>query len=114
MIEKTRERIIDILDASNEAMGYLADLSLESFLDDRKTLRACERCLEIVGEAAANIDDEFKKLHPDIPWDKAKGMRNLIIHEYHHVQYDVVHFTVTESLPSLIQSPEILVKELAL
>ena len=40
------------------------------------------RCLEVIGEAAKHIPAVFRKKHPDIPWTKITGMRDILIHDY--------------------------------
>jgi uncharacterized protein with HEPN domain len=98
-----RTRLLDILSACDEALEYVDGYSRETFLADRRTIRACERCLEIVGEAASKLSDSIQNNHPDVPWHRAKGMRNIIIHEYGYVQYDIIYETIAEHIPSLIQ-----------
>jgi len=60
----------------------------------------CRR-LEIIGEAASKLDDEFKDKYSDVPWYKIVGMRNLLIHEYFHVDLDQVWSTIEISIPEL-------------
>ena len=57
-------------------------------------MRAFVRSLEIIGEAAKNIDPGFKAKHPEIPWKLMAGMRDKPIHEYFGVNYMVVWETV--------------------
>ena len=45
-------------------------------------MRAFVRGLEIIGEAAKNIDPGFKAKHPEIPWRLMARMRDKLIHEY--------------------------------
>jgi uncharacterized protein with HEPN domain len=96
-------RLRDMLSASEEALEYLAGYSRATFLAVMRTIRACERCLEIVGEAASRLSDDLQFRHPEIPWHGSKGMRNIIIHEYGAVQYDIIYETVIEHLPNLIK-----------
>jgi len=56
------------------------------------------RLEDIIGEAAANIPEDFQEQHPDIPWYQMKGMRNVLIHEYFGVDKDVLWKTVQEDL----------------
>ena len=70
-------------------------------MKDEKTIDSVIRNLEIIGEAARSIPDDFKVQHPDIPWDEMIGMRNKVIHEYFGVDHEIVWKTVTDDLPTL-------------
>ncbi len=67
------------------------------------------RPLEIIGEAAGQVSEEYCELHMEIPWHKMIGMRNRLIHEYFRVNYGAVWDTVKNDLPELIQLLEKLV-----
>jgi len=43
---------------------------------------AVERAVEIIGEAARNITEYFKQVHPEIPWAGIIGQRNVLAHKY--------------------------------
>lgn len=57
--------------------------------------------LLILGEAATRISDEFKEKHSDIPWPKIIGMRNILVHNYFGIDFDVVWSVVDKDLPEL-------------
>ena len=76
-------------------------MNLESFSNDRKTINAVVRSLEVVGEAAKNIPDGVKKKYPDIPWKKMAGMRDKLSHEYFGIDEGIVWKVATEELPPL-------------
>jgi uncharacterized protein with HEPN domain len=59
------------------------------------------RALEIIGEAARHIPKTARRKYARIPWDKAVGMRDKMIHDYSGVDLEVVWKTVHEDLPSL-------------
>jgi uncharacterized protein with HEPN domain len=59
------------------------------------------RRLEIIGEAAKNIDDNFRDKYPQIPWKKIAGMGDIIAHEYFGVRLDRVWDVVRKDLPDL-------------
>jgi len=56
----------------------------------------------VIGEAARQISEEFKIIHPEIEWRKIIGMRNRIHHEYFSVDYDIVWNVVTKEIPELL------------
>lgn len=56
---------------------------------------------EIIGEAMKNIPAKFRKKYPQIPWQKAIGMRNKLIHEYFGVDFYLIWETTKRDLPKL-------------
>ena len=78
--------------------------------DDHDVVRSGIRAMvagteiEIIGEAARNISDEFRENHSKLPWGKMTGIRNKIIHEYFNINYAIVWDTVKDDLPLLKRS----------
>lgn len=89
-------------------------ISFDKFVEDGKTVRAVIHSIEVIGEAASKISIEFRKEHPDIPWQKIIGMRNRLIHIYFDVDFDVdyniIWQTVKENLPPLIEQLHLMLK----
>jgi uncharacterized protein with HEPN domain len=73
---------------------------------DRVFRAACERFVEVVGEAASNVSDEFQKAHPDIPWRKIVGTRNILAHGYAQIDLDILWDIIEIDLPDLIPKLE--------
>ncbi|MBW2185935.1 MAG: DUF86 domain-containing protein [Deltaproteobacteria bacterium] len=94
-------RIQDIVDALTHIESYIRGMSYEQWLNDRKTVDAVIRNLEIIGEAAKHIPPETMNRYSDIPWGKMRAMRNVLIHEYFGVDVEIIWKTVTEDLPIL-------------
>jgi uncharacterized protein with HEPN domain len=94
--------ILDILNAGQEIEDFVRNFSVETFLEDKKTIFAFLHELIIIGEAANRISLDFLQQHPEIPWSEMKGMRNKLIHEYNDVDFNEVWQTASKDIPKLI------------
>jgi uncharacterized protein with HEPN domain len=86
-----------ILEAIRAIDSYVADMSRETFLEDRKTQQAVIFNLMIIGEAAAKIANEYPEWaaeHAEIPWRAMRGMRNRLAHGYFEINLEIVWETV--------------------
>ena len=84
----------DILDAVHQIRVYIAGMNEDDFAKDRKTQDAVIRNLEIIGEAAGNLPDQFQKMAQEIDWRKIKGLRNILIHEYFGINLPIIRDVV--------------------
>jgi uncharacterized protein with HEPN domain len=57
--------------------------------------------LQIIGEAARCLSDEFRHRHPDKVWSEAAGMRHILVHHYFEINAEQVWKVVQYDLPSL-------------
>ena len=90
-----------ILEAIKSIEDYLNGFDYETFVKDKKTIDAVVRELEIIGEAANDLSDDFKKKHSEIPFREMADMRNVLIHEYFGVNAKIVWDTCKIDLPKL-------------
>ncbi|MDK2954787.1 MAG: hypothetical protein PWQ57_283 [Desulfovibrionales bacterium] len=99
-------------DYSAKAHAFLADAAKQDFLADEKTQFAVFHCIEVIGEAAARLPQSFQNQHPDIPWRKVIGMRNILIHNYFGINAEMVWETVQKDLPQLINFLNLIEKKM--
>ena len=99
-------RLHHILDAAQEAVAFVGNRSREDLDSDRMLNLSLVRLLEIIGEAARGISEEFRQTHPKVAWKQMVGMRDRLIHGYFDVNLDVVWETVRKDLPPLIAQLE--------
>jgi len=93
--------IDDIRDSIEAINKYSASLTKQDFLNSTEKQDAVYRRLEIIGEAANRLPEEFLKQYPKIPWHKIIGMRNVLIHEYDSIDLDLVWETIQKDIPKL-------------
>jgi uncharacterized protein with HEPN domain len=91
----------DILEAVTWIREYTAGLDQHGLAEDRKTLDAVVRNLEIIGEAARNLPDEWKVGASGIEWRKIVALRNLLAHEYFGISIPIVWDIVQNKLGPL-------------
>lgn len=101
MPPEDRIRLLHMIEAATEAISFIADKTRTELENDRKTLFAVIRCVEIIGEAAAKVSEATRSTAPDVPWSAIVGMRNRLVHAYFDVDSEVVWKTVTTELPGL-------------
>ena len=106
----------DYLEHIQQSIGriqrYLQEIDHAGFLVNEEKQDAVIRNLEIIGEAAGNIQrhfPDFTTKHPNFPLKVAYGTRNALAHGYFKVDLDVVWKTVERDLPELeIQVGEVI------
>jgi len=95
-----------ILAAIERIERYTDGLDEAGFLSSELVQDAVIRNLEIIGEAANNIqrvDAQFAQTHSVVPWQVMYAMRNRLSHGYEAVDSEMVWQTVCNDLPHLQQ-----------
>jgi len=94
------ERLLDIKEAIENVQKY-ASRGRDAFRNDELIQTWILHHIQILGEAAARLSDEFQERHPDIPWFKIIGMRNILVHDYFGIDIEAVWSVVENDLPVL-------------
>jgi len=90
-----------ILESIERIGEYIKGITKNQFGNSIKTQDAVIRRIEVIGEAVKNIPDGVKKKHPDVPWKKIAGMRDILIHEYFGVDLELTWKVVKEDIVDL-------------
>lgn len=101
MPRDSRVYLDDVLEGAERVRTYTAGLSLASFREDPRTVDAVVRNLEIIGEAVKNLPDDVRARHPEVAWKRIAGLRDLLIHQYFGIDYEIIWDVVTTKLPVL-------------
>jgi uncharacterized protein with HEPN domain len=84
-----------------ERIEQYASHGHESFLNEPHWQDGIARQLEIVGEATKHLSGEFRKTHPQVPWQRMAGLRDVLIHDYMGVDLEAVWDIVRNRIPEL-------------
>ena len=101
------EYLDHILEAIRRIGRYTEDMAEPAFLTDELVQDGVIRNLEIVGEAARNVErrhPEFAGQHPEVPWALVYAMRNRMAHGYFKVDLEIVWRTIENDLPEIEKS----------
>jgi uncharacterized protein with HEPN domain len=94
-------RLGHILDAIRCIETYSRGVDKVAFRANKMMQDAIVRQVEIIGEAARNISEEFQEEHPELPWLEMRAIRNKIDHDYLEINSDIIWDTIQNDLPSL-------------
>ena len=92
-----------ILGYCNDIQGLMIrfDKSFERYLSEISFRYACDMCVLQIGELTRRLSDDFKARRSEIPWNKVKGMRNVLVHEYEEVDFETAWNILTQRIPEL-------------
>lgn len=98
MNKDPRVYLAHILERARRIEAYIGD-GEEAFGRDHRTQDAVIRNFEVIGEAAKRVPEEYRRDHPEIPWQLMAGFRDVLIHAYEGVDLGRVWRTATQELP---------------
>jgi len=93
--------LLDRVEAADNVAFHIANRTPEQFLGDRTAGAAVLHELTVIGEAAARLPQQLRDRHAAVPWSKIVAFRNLVVHEYFGLDWQIVWDTATTLVPEL-------------
>jgi uncharacterized protein with HEPN domain len=91
----------DIVEAADDIARFIAGVGAEAFQGSDLLRSAVVQKLSVIGEAAARLPGEFTKKYPEVPWARIVGFRNILIHAYFGIDWDLVRGSAKDGCPVL-------------
>jgi len=103
--------LTDIVEAAQAIERFITGEDFEDFEQNEMMNSAVLQKLMVIGEAAVRLPKEFTQRFPEVPWLDIIGFRNIAVHEYFAIRWDIVWVAATEEVPVLKDQIEKILKE---
>lgn len=91
----------DMIEAAESIRLFLNGVDEDDFLDSDLLQSAVLQKLTVIGEAASRISDSTRSRYPEINWRSIKGFRNIAVHVYYELDWELVWKTAMTQVPPL-------------
>jgi uncharacterized protein with HEPN domain len=105
MEERDRDTLRRALASARIAIEHVRSGG-EDWRNDQKTVDAASKRVEEVAEQLKRVSPTQQAAMPGISWKEAKGMREVLAHDYGQVDVEILADVVDNDLPGLIAEIE--------
>ncbi|MCL2328053.1 MAG: DUF86 domain-containing protein [Bacteroidetes bacterium] len=92
---RDKNRLEHILVSIDNVFEFTEGITFEDYVADKKGKFAIVKNLEIIGEAAYKLTNEFKIKHPEVNWGIIIKMRHVLVHGYYQIE-DVIAWEIAQ------------------
>lgn len=111
-MRRDSQRLQDILEAI-ERIERVTRESRAAFDQDERSQIWVIHHIQIIGEAARALSEDFRASHPHIPWSLIIGMRHILVHDYFGIDLEEVWTVVERDLPVLRRDVQMLLESMS-
>ena len=90
-----------MLEFCDRVIAYTTGFDAPALLAEQMRDDATSRNLELIGEAATRVPDEFRGRAPELPWRLLIATRNRLAHGYLGIEPETVWLIATDHVPRL-------------
>jgi uncharacterized protein with HEPN domain len=102
--------LLHIRDALDSIASYTR-AGKAAFLAEPMIQDAVIRKLAVIGEAVKRLPPSFRNRHPEIPWKRIAGLRDVVIHEYDQTEIPRIWNVVYRDAPKLRRAITLILRE---
>jgi uncharacterized protein with HEPN domain len=103
MSSRDEAALADMLSFVRRLRSRTEGLTREAFLVDEELQDAVLYRLATLGEAVKRVSKGFRVEHPDVPWRRIAGARDVVMHGYDQVDLEVVWTILERDIPPLLE-----------
>lgn len=97
-----KDLILDMILSAEQALVDIGELDEAAFILSDHPLRLCRGEVTLLTEAAYQLPEEFRELHPEIDWPALIATRHKFVHGYHSLNASFLYAIVRRDLPALL------------
>jgi uncharacterized protein with HEPN domain len=90
-------------EAAWDVIEFVRGVTYSRFAEDKVLRYAVERRLEMLGEAARQVSESFKRAHGEIPWRQLDGLRAMLVRGQGEIPVERLWMVATESAPGVAE-----------
>jgi len=109
---RDKQALMDISNAIQQTLLYAQDIDRNNLQEDDEKQSAILYRLIILGEATKRLSNEFREQHPKIPWRQMAGLRDVVIHDYDELDFDILWNVIHINLPDILPEIQTILKNL--
>ena len=89
------------MDAADPIQRFIDPINEDQFLRDELRQSGVLQKVNVIGEAASRLSKTFQSRHGEIEWSDIIGFRNIAVHEYFAIMWEIVWETAISDVPKL-------------
>lgn len=109
---RDKQALIDISTAIQQTLLYAQGIERHHLQAEDEKQAAILYRLIIIGEATKRLSDELRKQYPMIPWRQMAGLRDVVIHDYDELDFDILWNVIHINLPDILPEIQAILKSL--
>ena len=102
MLIKDKHCLESIIEAVDRILEYTSGFeSADELNEDYRNFDATMMNFIVIGEMVDKLSEDFKNHHSEIEWQKIKGFRNIVAHDYFGIDAEEVWQIIINKIPGL-------------
>jgi uncharacterized protein with HEPN domain len=91
----------DIIEAADHLSGFVSHAGAAGLSESEMVRSSILQKLTVIGEAASKVSEDLRSRYPAVPWRKIVAFRNVVVHGYFGIDWDIVWHAATIEVPRL-------------